>query len=356
MTKTLIPIILAGGKGERFWPLSRKHRPKQFLSLDGSGVSLLQATAQRLLEIAGGWANVWVVTSAQLAAGVQEQLPELPLTNLLVEPEGRDTAAAVAWSTLAVAARHGQKATVGFFPADHHIADEAGFNQTLRAAALLAQQKPAIVTLGIAPHFPSTGYGYIQEGETAGEYLGQKAYKVNRFTEKPDQATATEFLKIGNYTWNSGMFIFTAETLLAEMQLHAPQIIQPLMASGLDAYPTIKKQSVDYALMEKTQLAYVLPASFGWDDMGDWNAIERLLKGDVSHNLNVELAQHIGLDTAGAILYASSSDEVIVTIGLENIVVVRDGNVTLVVDKNRTQEIKGVLGKIKENIDWEHLL
>jgi mannose-1-phosphate guanylyltransferase len=138
--------------------------------------------------------------------------------------------------------------------------------------------------------------------------------------------------------------------------LHAPQIIQPLMASGLDAYPTIKKQSVDYALMEKTQLAYVLPASFGWDDLGDWNAIERLLKGDVSHNLNVELAQHIGLDTAGAILYASSSDEVIVTIGLENIVVVRDGNVTLVVDKNRTQEIKGVLGKIKENIDWEHLL
>jgi mannose-1-phosphate guanylyltransferase len=356
MTKTLIPIILAGGKGERFWPLSRKHRPKQFLSLDGSGVSLLQATAHRLLEIAGGWANVWVVTSAQLAVGVQEQLPELPATNLLVEPEGRDTAAAVAWSTLAVAARHGQQATVGFFPADHYIADEAGFNQTLKASAALAQEQPSIVTLGITPNFPSTGYGYIQEGEIAGEYLGQKAYKVNRFAEKPDQETATEFLRIGNYTWNSGMFIFTAQTLLAEMQLHAPQILQPLLESGLDAYPTITKQSIDYALMEKTKLAYVLPASFGWDDLGDWNAIERLLKGDISHNLNVELAQHIGLDTAGAILYASSSDEVIVTIGLEDIVVVRDGNVTLVVDKNRTQEIKGVLGKIKENIDWEHLL
>ncbi len=356
MTKTLIPIILAGGKGERFWPLSRKDRPKQFLSLDGSGVSLLQATAHRLLAIAGGWANVWVVTSAQLAQGIQEQLPELPLTNLLVEPEGRDTAAAVAWSTLAVAARHGQQATIGFFPADHHIADEEGFNQTLQAAAALAQHQPSIVTLGIAPHFPSTGYGYIQEGEFAGEYLGNKAYKVNRFTEKPDQETATEFLKIGNYTWNSGMFIFTAKTLLAEMQQHAPQIIEPLMADGVDAYPTITKQSVDYALMEKTKLAYVLPADFGWDDLGDWNAIERLLKGDASHNVNVELAQHIGLDTAGAILYASSSDEVIVTIGLEDIVVVRDGNVTLVVDKNRTQEIKGVLGKIKENIDWEHLL
>jgi mannose-1-phosphate guanylyltransferase len=336
--------------------LSRKLRPKQFLSLDGSGVSLLQATAQRLLEIAGGWANVWVITSAQLAKGVQEQLPELPLANLLVEPEGRDTAAAVAWATMTVAARHGNMATVGFFPADHHIGDEVGFNQTLRAASTLAQQESAIVTLGIAPHFPSTGYGYIQQGAIAGEYLGQKAYKVDRFTEKPDQETATEFLKAGNYTWNSGMFIFTAQTLLAEMQLHAPQIVQPLQESGLDAYPTITKQSIDYALMEKTKLAYVLPASFGWDDLGDWNAIERLLKGDPVDNPNIELAQHIGLDTAGAILYASSSDEVIVTIGLENIVVVRDGNVTLVVDKNRTQEIKGVLGKIKENADWEHLL
>ena len=356
MPKTLIPVILAGGKGERFWPLSRKLRPKQFLSLDGSGVSLLQATAQRLLAIADGWENVWVVTSAQLADGVRAQLPELPLTNLLVEPEGRDTAAAVAWSTLAVAARHGQKATVGFFPADHHIGDEVGFNQTLKAAATLAQQEAAIVTLGIAPHFPSTGYGYIQEGAIAGEYGDRKAYKVNRFTEKPDLETAAAFLQAGNYTWNSGMFIFTAQTLLSEMQLHAPQILQPLLDSGLDVYPTLIKQSIDYALMEKTQLAYVLPASFGWDDLGDWNAIERLLKGDPANNPNVELARHIGLDTAGAILYASSSDEVIVTIGLENIVVVRDGNVTLVVDKNRTQEIKGVLGKIKENADWEHLL
>jgi mannose-1-phosphate guanylyltransferase len=356
MTKTLVPIILAGGKGERFWPLSRKHRPKQFLSLDGTGVSLLQGTAQRLLTIAGGWENVWVITSAQLAEGVQEQLPELPIANLLVEPEGRDTAAAVAWATLMVAARYGSQATVGFFPADHHIADEAEFNQTLAAAAALAMDTPSIVTLGIAPHFPATGYGYIQEGAKAGEFLGHQAFRVNRFTEKPDRDTATEFLKQGNYTWNSGMFIFTAQTLLNEMQQHAPEIMTPLLANGIEAYPTLPKQSVDYALMEKTQLAYVLPVSFDWDDLGDWNAIERLLKGDEAHNPNVELAQHIGLDTAGAILYASSKDEVIVTIGLENVVVVRDGNVTLVVDKNRTQEIKGVLGKIKESEQFEHLL
>jgi mannose-1-phosphate guanylyltransferase len=132
--------------------------------------------------------------------------------------------------------------------------------------------------------------------------------------------------------------------------------LAPMRSMGIDAYGLVPKQSIDYALMEKTQLAYVLPVSFGWDDLGDWNAIERLLKGDEAHNPNVELAQHIGLDTAGAILYCSSSDEVIVTIGLENVVVVRDGNVTLVVDKNRTQEIKGVLSKIKENEDWAHLL
>jgi mannose-1-phosphate guanylyltransferase len=356
MTKILVPIILAGGKGERFWPLSRKHRPKQFLSLDGTGVSLLQGTAKRLLTIAGGWENVWVITSAQLAAGVREQLPELPIANLLVEPEGRDTAAAVAWATLVVSARYGKQATLGFFPADHHIADPAEFDRTLASAAALAQQIPSIVTLGIAPEFAATGYGYIQEGSPAGEFLGHQAFKVNRFTEKPDREKAAEFLQLGNYTWNSGMFIFAAQNLLSEMQIHAPEIMEPLVANGIAAYPTLPKQSIDYALMEKTSLAYVLPVSFGWDDLGDWNAIERLLKGDAAHNPNVELAQHIGLDTAGAILYASSSDDVIVTIGLDNIVVVRDGNVTLVVDKSRTQEIKGVLSKIKEDIDLEHLL
>jgi mannose-1-phosphate guanylyltransferase len=356
MTKTLVPIILAGGKGERFWPLSRKHRPKQFLSLDGTGVSLMQATAKRLLTVAGGWANVWVITSAALADGVREQLPELPAANLLVEPEGRDTAAAVAWATICVAARYGSKATVGFFPADHHIADEAEFNNTLKAAAALASQEPSIVTLGIAPDFPATGYGYIKSGAMVGEFAGRPAYRVDRFTEKPDRALAEEFIETGNYTWNSGMFIFMAQTLLDEMQVHAPEIMEPMLANGIDAYSQVPKQSIDYALMEKTKLAYVLPVSFGWDDLGDWNAIERLLKGDEAHNPNVELAQHIGLDTAGAILYASSSDDVIVTIGLDNVVVVRDGNVTLVVDKSRTQEIKGVLGKIKENDAWEHLL
>jgi mannose-1-phosphate guanylyltransferase len=149
----MIPVILAGGKGERFWPLSRKDK------------SLLQATADRLLELAGGWEGLWVITASHLAEGVKQQLPHLPHANLLVEVEGRDTAPAVAWTTLEIAQRYGEDAMIGFFPADHWIGDEDGFNRTLRAAAELAEQKGAIATLGIQPTYPSTGYGYIAQGK-----------------------------------------------------------------------------------------------------------------------------------------------------------------------------------------------
>ncbi len=350
----LVSVILAGGKGERFWPLSRRHRPKQFLCLDGSGRSLLQATADRLLAITQSWDDVWVVTAAHLADGVREQLPDLPEANLLVEPEGRDTAPAVAWSTLEIAQRVGRDRVLGFFPADHWIADADKFEATLAAAAALAQEQAAIVTLGIAPVFASTGYGYIQQGAAAGTYgAGFPAYQVQRFTEKPDRATAEAFLATGEFSWNSGMFVFRAGVALDELQQHAPEILNPLQAEGIAAYPTLPKKSIDYALMEKTQQAYVLPVAFGWDDLGDWNAIERLLKSDQP---NVELARHVGLDTTGSLLYAAANDELIVTIGLEDTVVVRDGNVTLIVKKDRTQDIKQALKEIQANPAFQNLL
>lgn len=353
MKPSLIPVILAGGKGERFWPLSRKHRPKQFLSLDGSGKSLLQATADRLLELAGGWENLWVVTSAQLAEGVREQLPQLPEANLLVEPEGRDTAPAVAWATLEASRRYGEEAVVGFFPADHWIGDQAAYEQTLKAAAQLAAAQEAIVTLGITPSYPSTGYGYIAQAEEIGTFNSLPAYRVFRFTEKPDRRTAEAFLATGQFSWNSGMFVFRAGVVLKELGTHVPEIIGPLEEKGADAYSQLPKKSIDYALMEKTQLATVIPAAFGWDDLGDWNAMERLLKGDKP---NVELAKHVGLDTKGALLYASDDEEVIVTIGLEDVVVVRDRNVTLIVKKERTQEIKQVLKLLQDDPNLQNLL
>ncbi|MCF4970648.1 mannose-1-phosphate guanylyltransferase [Nostoc sp. CMAA1605] len=354
MSSSLFPVILAGGKGERFWPLSRQDRPKQFLSLDGSSRSLLQATAERLIDVAGSWQDLWVITSSQLATGILQQLPELPPPNLLVEPQGRDTAAAVAWTSLEIQKRYGDDAIIGFFPSDHWIADQQAFKRTLDAATQLAASTPAIVTLGIKPTFPSTGYGYIEQGEKIGSFNELPAYHVNRFTEKPDRETAQTFLSTGQFSWNSGMFVFRAGVVLKELYTHAPEIIEQIAQKGVDVYPQLPKKSIDYALMEKTNLAYVLPAEFGWDDLGDWNAIERLLKKP--DNPNVELANHVGLDTQGAIIYATNSEDVVVTIGLEDVVIVRDRNVTLIVNKERTQEIKQVLKTLQSDPRFTDLL
>jgi mannose-1-phosphate guanylyltransferase len=352
-TSTLIPIILAGGKGERFWPLSRRQRPKQFLSLDGSGVSLLQGTAQRLLSATTGWDNLWVVTNSAIAPVLRDQLPHLPEANLLVEPMGKDTAPALAWSTLEAVKRYGKDAILGFFPADHWIPDQNRFQQTLQAATELAATQDAIVTLGIHPSRPATGYGYIEQGESVGDFQGLPAYKVNRFTEKPDHNTATQFLNTGRYSWNSGMFIFRAEVVLNELQTYAPEILQPLQAKGESAYRELTKKSIDYALMEQTQLAYVIPADFGWDDVGDWNALSRLHPATDS---NIELGTHISQDTHNSIIYTSNDDEVVVTIGLEDVVIVRDGKATLVVHKDRTQDIKKVLKQIQNDPQLENFL
>ncbi|MBK1986779.1 mannose-1-phosphate guanylyltransferase [Sphaerospermopsis aphanizomenoides BCCUSP55] len=354
MSSSLIPVILAGGKGERFWPLSRRDRPKQFLSLDGTSRSLLQSTADRLLSMAGGWDNLWVITSSQIAQGVREQLPDLPSQNLLIELEGRDTAAAVAWASLEIKKRYTEDAVIGFFPADHWIADQDVFAHTLSAATQLATSTAAIVTLGIKPTFPSTGYGYIEQGEKIGSFNELPAYHVNRFTEKPNRETAETFLSTGRFSWNSGMFVFRAGVVLEELRTHAPEILELLEQHGPDIYPQLPKKSIDYALMEKTSLAYVLPVEFGWDDLGDWNAIERLLKQE--NNPNVELATHVGLDTQGAIVYASNPDDVVVTIGLEDVVIVRDRNVTLIVKKERTQEIKQILKTLQSDPRFTDLL
>jgi mannose-1-phosphate guanylyltransferase len=353
MAPSLIPVILAGGKGERFWPLSRKIRPKQFLCLDGSGRSLLQSTADRLLPLAGSWENLWVVTAAPIAEVVREQLPDLSESSLLVEPEGKDTAPAVAWATIEIAKKYGKDTVIGFFPADHWIGDLNAYQSTLKAATTLAREEEAIVTLGIQPDQPATGYGYIEQGTIQGNYDSLPIYKVSRFTEKPDRPTAEAFLQTGKFSWNSGMFIFRAGVVLAELQRHVPQLMDALLAKSKEAYADLEKISIDYALMEKTQLAYVLPANFGWDDLGDWNALERLLPQQAG---NVAVGNHVGLDTTGAIVYSSSNEETIVTIGLEDVVIVRDRNATLVVAKDRTQDIKKVLKQLQDHSNAADLL
>ncbi len=355
-----LPVILAGGSGERFWPLSRRHRPKQFLTLDESGRSLLQATSDRLAQISGTVENVMVVTGNDYRGQVLEQLPDMPLENLVVEPLARDTAPAVLYAALRIARdQPDSDAIMGVFPADHRITDPEAFERVVRRAIEVAETTGKLVTIGITPAFPATGYGYIQQGP---ELLGGElpTYAVNRFTEKPDEQTARGFLEQGGFSWNSGMFIWKVQAILQAFEQHQPELYQALAgafarpgnnsAAVREVFPTLTKISIDYAILEKSDQVAVIPAEFGWDDLGDWNALERLLKGDGE---NVSVGRHVGLDTGGAILYTTNGDDLIATIGLEDVVVVRADEVTLVVRKDRTQDIKKVVQQLKAHPELE---
>lgn len=358
-TSMFVPVILAGGSGERFWPLSRRHRPKQFLTLDDSGRSLLQATSDRLAQIAGNAGQVMVVTSTDYRGQVLEQLPEMPIENLLVEPVARDTAPAVLYAALKIAQTQPQ-AVMGVFPADHRINSLEAFLQVVRRAADVAAQTGRLVTIGVEPTFPATGYGYIQQGELIDPDMELPAYQVSRFTEKPDSQTAQSFLEAGGYSWNSGMFIWKVEAILKAFELYQSELYAqlaqavrdngPMRPAVRDVFPQLHKISIDYAILERSDQVTVIPAEFGWDDMGDWNALERLLKGEGE---NVAVGRHVGLDTGGAILYTTSGDDLIATIGLDDVVVVRASEVTLVVRKDRTQDIKQVVQQLKAHPELE---
>lgn len=208
--------------------------------------------------------------------------------------------------------------------------------------------------MGIQPAYPATGYGYIEQGEGIGTFGDKPAYRVARFTEKPDLDTATEFVESGRFSWNGGIFIFRAGIGLQELNIHAPQVLTPLKESGQAAYPILPKISIDYALMEKTQRACVLPVHFGWDDLGDWNALSRLLPQDSQSNVAVGTHEH--LDSKGCVIYNDRPEEAIVTLGLEDVVVVRAGNATLVAHKSRTQDIKAVLKQLQDLVQQIDLL
>ncbi|WP_102127271.1 mannose-1-phosphate guanylyltransferase [Deinococcus planocerae] len=352
-----IPVIPAGGSGERFWPLSRRNRPKQFLALDETGRSLLQATSDRLSRVSGQPESVMVVTGGDYRTQVLEHLPDMPIETLLVDPLARDTAPAVLFAALRLAQEH-PGAVMGVFPADHRVSDAEAFDRVMRRAIEVAGGTGRLVTIGITPTYPATGYGYIQAGE---ELLGGElpAYAVSRFTEKPDAGTAQAFLADGRYTWNSGMFLWRVGSILAAFERYQPEMYARLreavgqgrsLAGVRAVFPTLEKISIDYAILEKSDQVVVIPAEFGWDDLGDWNALERLLK---TENANVAVGRHVGLDTGGAILYTTQGDDLIATIGLEDVVVVRTAEVTLVVRKDRTQDIKKVVQQLKAHPELE---
>ncbi|GGJ82670.1 mannose-1-phosphate guanylyltransferase [Deinococcus aquiradiocola] len=350
------PVILAGGSGERFWPLSRKSKPKQFLTLDDSGFSLIQATVNRLATLPGvSVEDVMIVTGVDHRMQVLQHLPDLPTENLLVEPVARDTAAAVLYAALKIE-QLDPDGLMGVFHSDHRVDRPDVFADVVGRAIALASERDVLVTLGIAPTYPSIAYGYIERGEEVGGQQDFPAYRVARFTEKPDAETAAGFLATGRFSWNSGMFIWKVRTILEAFARYQPELLKALRAAvatrgGIRThYPDLEKISIDYAILEKAENVVVIPAEFGWDDLGDWNALERLLRG---HGENVAVGRHVGIDTGGAILYTTDGDDLIATIGLEDVVVVRTAEVTLVVHKDRTQDIKKLVQKIKENPELE---
>lgn len=343
--KEFVSVILAGGSGERFWPLSRKDKPKQFLSLDATGATLLQATAERLLSVHPNPDHLYVITSAEYRSLVLDQLPELPVENLIVEPFARDTAPAILHAALTLQKRH-DNPVVGFFPADHLVSNDERFERCLWRAADAAERHSSLVILGIEPTHPATGYGYIRRGESV---PGRGVYRVGHFAEKPDRATAQAYLDSGAYCWNSGMLIARLDTLLEEYRAHQHELLTVLSAAQnrvalREAYASTEKISFDYAVLEKSSRLHVVPGEFAWDDLGDWNALERLQKDNLGPRRS---GQFVGLDAAGVLLYSTNNNELIVTIGLEDVTIVNDREVTLVVHKERTQDIKKVVQQLK---------
>ncbi|MBC7105517.1 MAG: NTP transferase domain-containing protein, partial [Firmicutes bacterium] len=337
----------------RFWPLSCRARPKQFLRLFGER-TMLQETLHRVRHLAPAQ-DVYVVAGREHAGLVREQLPEVPPENVLAEPCGRDTAAAVGLAALHVA-RRDPEAVMAVLPADHYIADPEGFAETLLAAAELAASGRWLVTLGVTPTRPETGYGYIERGEAIGEVRGRPAYRAARFTEKPDYERACAFLARGGYLWNSGMFVWRADVVLEGIRRHLPELAPGLEAvagalgtPSQDAvlervYPVLSRVSVDYGIMERADNVAVVPLEAGWDDVGSWPAWAR--HNPCDGRGNVLQGRGVLLDTEGCIVRAPG--RVVATLGVRDLIIVEEDGRLLVCARERAQELKRLVAALKE--------
>jgi len=350
-------VIMAGGRGERLWPLSRMETPKQFLKLLGD-ITLLQQTVKRVVPLVP-LENTYVVVGREHVGIVREQLPELPRKNIIVEPMGRGTAPCVGLAATRLS-RIDPEGVMIVLPADHVIADEERFRHLLNDAAIVAEAGTHLITLGITPDHPSTGYGYIQASNpfmAGGLSTGSEVLAVERFTEKPNRETAERFLDEGGYYWNSGMFIWRVDGILREMHAYMPRLNAGLMAIEERArepdyeetleriYAAQATNSIDYGVLEKSERVLVLPAGeIGWSDVGDWSALGEILQTDEEGN--VIRASHIGIDTTNSVIFSNRSerkDRLVATLGLSDIVIVDTDDILLVMDKTRAQEVKRLI-------------
>jgi mannose-1-phosphate guanylyltransferase len=353
-------VILAGGRGERFWPVSRARCPKQLLSLLGRR-SFLQEAVDRVRAVVP-LANVLVITNDTQKAAVRRQLPELPPGNIIAEPCGRDTCAAVTLGAAIVGARS-TAAIMAFLPADHVVAEPKKFQRVLADCYDLAGRGQVMVTIGIKPTEPATGYGYIQVGPPMPPPRGARAYTTNffkaeRFVEKPDAATAVGYLATGNYRWNAGMFVWSFVTITESLAQHQPEMAQacqrwfrvagtPRLARLLaEDYPRLKRISIDYALMEHARNVAVAAGDFAWDDLGSWSALARHLKTDAEGNSAV--ADFLHVDAARNLVYDARTKQrhLIALVGVRDAIVVLTDDATLVAQKTHAQQVKEVVNRL----------
>jgi mannose-1-phosphate guanylyltransferase len=353
MPQTIYALIMAGGTGSRLWPRSRTQHPKQFLDLTGDATMLQQAQA-RLVPLIQPETTM-VATNDHYVDIVLKQVPELPPQNVLGEPKGRGTAPAIGLAAVHIRKRN-PGAVMAVLTADHLIAKQDEFRRALQAAADIAGEG-WLVTLGITPNYPETGYGYIERGDFLGMVGEFEGYRVSGFVEKPDLARAQEYLDDGNYAWNSGMFIWRVDRILDEMSQHMPKLYAGLMeieaAIGTaherevleKVFPTLPSETIDYGIMEKAEQVAVLPVDIGWDDVGSWSAVYDVLPKDKYGN--VVVGSHLSPDSKNTLIY--SPNKLVATIGMQNMIIVDTDDVLLICPRERSQDVKKLVDILKNN-------
>lgn len=350
-------VIMAGGSGERFWPLSRKARPKQLLALTEGGQTMLAQAVERAQTICGD-GQVWIAAAPHLRAPIAEALADFPAENVLAEPHKRNTAGCLVWVAANLLAREPDARTdwsMAVLTADHRIVPLEGFARTARAALEVVEQDGGLATIGIPPTRPETGFGYIEIGPEVAQSEGIQVHSVERFREKPSHEDAQGYLESGRFLWNSGMFFWTLDGFLSELESAAPELAAAIpsladaLARGDEAeadriFQALPSISIDYALMEKARHVFVAKADFEWDDLGSWDSLERSFARDEAGN--VAVGETLLIDTRASVVYGAAGDVVTAVVGMDDVVVVVTEDAVLVCPKSRSQEVRRVVEEL----------